>query len=152
MTQSLDENLAAVRSTSVAPTADATPIIYYDGSCPLCSVEIKYYASRCGAGGVHLADVSSDCTQMQPDLTKHDAMRRFHVRTSTGELLSGARAFIEIWRSMPGWTWAARLARVPGVTALLELSYSAFLVVRPVLSYLAGKLGVQAHNPYPKRH
>jgi predicted DCC family thiol-disulfide oxidoreductase YuxK len=70
-------------------------------------------------------------------------MRRFHVRQANGQLLSGARAFVAIWETLPAWRPAARLARLPGVTALLDIAYRLFLSLRPLLSRLAAALDAQ---------
>ena len=84
------------------------------------------------------------------DLTAETAMSRFHVRMPDGQLRSGARAFVVIWQTLPGWRWAARLARIPGVPFLLECAYRVFLPIRPVLSRLARLLGAKAANPSTK--
>lgn len=58
-------------------------------------------------------------------------MQRFHAITATGELLSGARAFVYVWALLPGWRHLARVARVPGVLWLMEAAYRIFLIFRP---------------------
>ena len=122
------------------------PTIYFDGSCPLCSAEIDHYASRDGGDQLAFVDVSEKGADLGTGLGCGDAMRRFHVRLPDGTLLSGARAFVAVWASLPGWRWAARLARIPGVTPVLEVAYRAFLPVRPVLSKVAGYFGARAAN------
>jgi hypothetical protein len=67
-------------------------------------------------------------------------MARFHVRTGSGELVSGARAFVSVWRALPRWAWAARVASLPGATLALEIGYRLFLPVRPLLSRLAARI------------
>ncbi len=114
------------------------PTVYFDGSCPLCSVEIKHYASRDGADRLRFVDVSTEAADLGAGLTRGNAMARFHVRQADGTLLSGARAFVEVWATLPGWKWAARLAKIPGVTPVLELAYRAFLPVRPFLAKTLG--------------
>ncbi len=113
------------------PSAKNGPTIYFDGSCALCSAETDHYASRVGGEKLDFVDVSSDDADLGADLTSNDAMRRFHVRRSNGSLVSGARAFVEVWETLPGWRWAARVANNRGVIQFLEVGYRAFLPIRP---------------------
>jgi predicted DCC family thiol-disulfide oxidoreductase YuxK len=112
------------------------PTIYFDGSCPLCSAEIDHYASRDGGDKLGFVDVSASGVELGSDLSSSEAMRRFHVRRADGTLLSGARAFIAVWEALPGWQWPARIAKVPSVTAVIEISYRTFLKIRPMTSKL----------------
>lgn len=125
---------------------DHLATVYYDGSCPLCTAEIGHYAARDAEERLRFVDVSSAGADLGPDLTRSEAMGRFHVRRPDGALLSGASAFVAIWQALPGWRWAARIARLPGVTPLLEVAYRLFLPIRPALSRLALRLGIRAEN------
>lgn len=115
--------------------------VYYDGACALCSLEIGHYETRTGAETIDFVNVAEDATP--PGLTRAQALARFHVRRADGTILSGARAFIAVWDSLPNWRWAARLARVPGVPWAMEILYRLFLTVRPGLSRLAKRLGAK---------
>ncbi|WP_205626903.1 thiol-disulfide oxidoreductase DCC family protein [Pseudoponticoccus marisrubri] len=126
------------------------PVVYYDGSCPLCTAEIGHYAGQPGGDRLSFVDVSQPGTNPGPDLTPRDAMRRFHVRLPDGRLLSGARAFVAIWEVLPRWRWAARIAGLPGMPTVLELAYRAFLPVRPLLSRIAAALGAKPANSCPQ--
>lgn len=124
-------------------------MVYFDGACPLCSLEIRHYAARCRADELVFVDVAADDADTGRDLTRREALSRFHVRLTDGRLLSGAAAFIAIWRRLPGWRFAARLAMLPGMAAALEVGYRLFLPVRPLLSGVVGWLGAKPSRGGP---
>lgn len=124
----------------------ACATVYYDGSCPLCSVEIGHYASCEGSDSLQFVDVSNPKVRLGEDPTRQEAMGRFHVRRADGKLVSGARGFIELWCALPKWRWLARIARLPGILPLLELAYRGFLPLRPMLSRIASWVGAKPVN------
>ncbi len=134
------------------PACPGTLTVLYDGACPLCRREIAHYqaltqalASRpegaAPAPAVHFSDVSDAGTALPAGRDRGALLRRFHVQRADGTLVDGAAAFVELWARLPGWRWLARLARLPGVTPLLELAYRAFLPLRPALQRLARRRG-----------
>ncbi len=119
---------------------DPALTVYYDGACPLCRAEIGHYNAQKGAGAICFLDVSAPTDALPDGLTREAALSRFHVRLSDGRVASGAAGFVEIWRVLPRWRWAAQLASLPGVTFALEIAYRLFLPIRPYLSKAFGKL------------
>lgn len=120
--------------------SSAKPVVYYDGSCPLCQREIGFYKSKDGADAIEWTDVSAcPARAVAPDLAQDAAMARFHVRDADGRLLSGAAAFAALWSAMPGFRWAGRIASWPGVRNVLEIAYRGSLVVRPWLQGLVAR-------------
>ncbi len=117
----------------------AKSTVYFDGSCPLCATEIKYYRRKDSAEALCFIDVSEGTAVTPEGITNRQAMERFHVRASDGQVLSGAAAFVEVWARLPGWRWAARAASLPGALTSLELGYRVFLRVRPLISHLFGR-------------
>jgi predicted DCC family thiol-disulfide oxidoreductase YuxK len=114
--------------------------VYFDGSCPLCRAEIGHYRREDHSGALCFVDVSHPDALVPDGLTRRRAMERFHVRAENGALLSGAAAFVQIWSRLPRWHWAARAAALPGMLALLELSYRLFLPARPMLAAIFGRV------------
>ena len=112
--------------------------VYFDGSCPLCTLEIDHYKRQSGAQKLCFVDASSS-PDLGSDLPRETALGRFHVREANGALLSGARGFVAIWSILPRWRWAARLAGLPAVTPLLEVAYRGFLPLRPWLARIAAR-------------
>ena len=107
--------------------------VYYDGACPLCRREIGHYQGLQASCPVRWVDVSADATPLPAGVTTADALARFHVSLPDGGVVSGARAFIELWARMPGWRWLARVLRVPPLPWVAERAYRVFLRARPWL-------------------
>ena len=101
--------------TDTPPSCD----VFYDGSCPLCTAEIGLYRTQDTTGALTLVDVSQPA-DLPDGLTQSAAKARFHVMTEQGQVLSGAAAFAEVWRRLPGWRWLARLSDLPGMLWLME--------------------------------
>ena len=113
----------------------ACATVYYDGACPLCSREIATYRRLEGAGGLRWVDITTASPEtLGADLTREQALSRFHVRDEQGRLVSGAAGFVAIWRRLPGLRWLAWLAARPPVSWLLEPAYRGFLRVRPFIT------------------
>jgi predicted DCC family thiol-disulfide oxidoreductase YuxK len=115
-------------------------MVYFDGSCPLCRAEIGYYRRQDEAGSLCFVDVSESDAVIPDGMTQQQAMQRFHVSARDGQVLSGAAAFVELWAQLPKWRWAARVASLPGALAALEWGYRRFLLVRPLVSRLVGRV------------
>ncbi len=88
-------------------------------------------------------DVSAPGFDPDPDLSRQEAMRRFHVRHSDGAIESGAAAFIALWDQLPGWKPIARLASLPQLGPVLEVAYRLFLPFRPMISRLYGGMAAR---------
>ena len=112
----------------MASTRDSPITVYYDGACPVCRREIGYYRARTGSG-VEYCDVAAEACPA-PDLSREEALQRFHVRLGDGTLVSGASAFLALWRETPGFRHAARLLSARPVVAFLDLAYAGFLKLR----------------------
>ncbi len=122
--------------TKDVPDPDPKTVLLFDGSCPLCRAEIGMYRKQDTAGALCFVDVSEPRAELPPTLDPKTAMARFHVVAGDGRMVSGAAAFIEVWRHLPGWRWAAKLASLPGIAPSLEVAYRLFLPMRPALARL----------------
>lgn len=128
-----DDQISAAGG-SACGTESASATIFFDGACPLCRREISHYRALDRGAALDFVDVSAEGAPTPAGVTRQQAMARFHVRSRDGRVLSGAAAFVEVWAQLPGWRWAARIARLPGVVTLLEFGYRLFLPVRPYLA------------------
>ena len=116
----------------------ANPLtVLYDGACPLCRREIALYRGLPASQPLAFVDVSDSATAVPPGTDRARLLARFHVLQADGSLADGARGFVALWAALPGWRWLARLAALPGVTPLMELSYRGFLHLRPAMQRMA---------------
>ncbi len=121
----------------MAETPQSCSTVYYDGACPVCQREIAYYKRKTAGSGVQFVDATScDEGELGSGLQRDMALARLHVRRPDGKLVSGAAAFGEIWRSVPGFRFAGQLAQWGPVTFLLDLVYRCLLKIRPYLQPL----------------
>jgi predicted DCC family thiol-disulfide oxidoreductase YuxK len=112
--------------------AKAACTVYYDGACPLCQREIAMYQGMDGAEAIRWHDVSTNGTGAE-DLATDDAMARFHVRRADGSLVSGARGFFEVMKTIPKLRWLGQVLSVPPIPWIAEGAYRLFLPLRPFL-------------------
>lgn len=113
--------------------------VFYDGACPICRREISVYRDLDPLQPVEFCDVSQSSSPLPAELLREKALARFHIRHADGRIESGARAFIALWERLPYWRWLARVGRLPGVAALMELAYRGFLRIRPAIQRWADK-------------
>ena len=114
-------------------TESASLTVLYDGACPLCRAEIGVYRGLPSDTPLCFADVSTQGQALPAGLSREQLLARFHVQHADGRVESGARAFLALWATLPGWRWLARLGRLPGMPTLMEGLYRLFLVFRPAL-------------------
>jgi len=118
------------------PSSDCVTVLY-DGACPLCRREISVYRNLQSLQPVAWRDVSA-VDAILPNGTDRDVyMARFHVQLASGEVVSGAAAFVALWSVLPGWRWLGRLGRLPGMLAIMEILYRLFLSIRPKMQRVA---------------
>ncbi len=124
----------AAATPAAGPAASGVLLVLYDGACPLCAREIAHYAGLSPLGPVCFADVSAAPEgDLGFGIDRRSALARMHVVEPDGTVVTGARAFIALWKRMPGWRWLGWLSSVPPAPWLLEVAYRGFLRVRPAL-------------------
>ena len=110
-----------------------TLTVYFDGACPVCSVEIAHYRRQPGAQACEWVDAAACAdAELGPGLTRVAALRRFHVRRADGQLVDGMRGFATLWQVLPRTAWLGRLAAFGPMPWLLDAAYGVFLALRPL--------------------
>lgn len=105
--------------------------VFFDGACPVCRREIAAYRRMPGLADLNWVDVSDPATDCA-GIDRAAALARFHVRRRDGSVVTGARAFLAVWRCNPRLAPLARILDRRPVCDLLELLYRGFLRVRPL--------------------
>ncbi len=119
--------------------------IYYDGSCPLCSVFADTVATSSKKEGVVLKDITRD--PLPADFSMDAVQKEMHVVGKDGVVYKNADAILEVLSQYPLWRPIVWLGRLPGMRALLPYGYNALARNRHAISRL---LHV-AHKGTPSR-
>ena len=114
--------------------------VFFDGSCPICSKEINFYKMRAGADKLSWVDVSDEEIPIPIQTrSREELMARFHVLSSSGELVSGGAAFAELWASLPAFKTFGKIFKLPVLRFLIDVGYDIFLTLRPKFQNLFHK-------------
>ena len=104
--------------------------VFYDGACPLCGAEVRYYRAR----DVHQRIEWIDIAAAKFDAAKYGlAIEKLqnvmHAKATDGRVFTQVAAFVKIWEALPATFWT-RLARwvlkVPGMMQLAGVFYRTF--------------------------
>ena len=139
-----------IRSAASAGTqGDDLLVVFYDGSCPLCRREINHYMGLNALKTIDWQDISAESHTLSPfGISREQAMKRFHVIDERGTKVSGVRAFLTLWRHLPGYRHLARLVEYLHLTPVLEVVYRRFARYR----YRRSCQGRgQGQNPCPRQ-
>ncbi|ARN75481.1 thiol-disulfide oxidoreductase DCC family protein [Oceanicoccus sagamiensis] len=94
--------------------------LFYDGQCPLCSVEMKKLRQQAGQQ-IQLVDIHS--LSPSPELPDKNALlRSLHLQKANGDLLQGIEANVAAWQhTRLGIFW--RWLRWPVIKPLANFCY-----------------------------
>lgn len=105
--------------------------IYFDGACPVCRAEMDMWRRAPALSETAWRDVAG--ADSPPEGVSRDAaLARFHVRLGTGQVVSGARAFLALFKSNRRLRPVAVLLDRQPFLVVLDAGYWAFLRVRPL--------------------
>ena len=101
--------------------------VFYDGSCPLCSKEIRYY-QRIGPNDVFLFEDISVSTHLlnAHNINQIDALKILHVTDTNNTVHRGVDAFIIIWQALRYWKLLAFIIKQPLIKHAATIAYTLF--------------------------
>ena len=110
--------------------------VFYDGDCPLCSREIKYYAKISPPGVFDWKNISSSSSELNNlNITRTQALKFLHAVDSKGKVYVGIDSFILIWQQLKPWRLLARTISLPVVHSIFKLLYILFAIIRFRIKY-----------------
>jgi predicted DCC family thiol-disulfide oxidoreductase YuxK len=112
--------------------------VYYNESCGICRAEINLYKKQ-NIEEIEWIDITNN-TIAEKDTSK-DAktlLRRLHVEEN-GQIFSGAKAFIFVWKKMPKYKFLYRFFKLP----LIFTIFSFFYEIIAFFLYLKNKKQIQ---------
>ena len=121
----------ATRHPSETLIAKPQPVVFFDGSCPLCRREIAHYRRIDRAERLQWVDASSEPVALADyGLDLQRAMAELHVLDGSGQWHRGVDAFMVIWDHLPAYRWLARLVSTTGLRTPLGVGYRHFAAWR----------------------
>jgi predicted DCC family thiol-disulfide oxidoreductase YuxK len=101
--------------------------VYYNSACPVCDAGIASQKTKMQACNIAWIDVHNNpeaALELGTDLESVRA--RLHVKDEAGQIAIGAPALVALWEQTPGQHLWGRVAKWPGVSALIGVAYNAF--------------------------
>lgn len=120
------------------PAVPAYPLlIFFDGSCAVCSAEMAIYQGKEHAGRLNFIDISAPGFDPTPyGITLEAFMYEMHALDRENRLYRGVEAFRAIWQAFPAssrYGLLGTLVTTPGINLLARLAYWSFARLRRFL-------------------
>ena len=108
-----------------------TKIIYYDGSCPMCTVIMGKVDGSSEKDKFSSKDITKE--SLPQNLTKEQVEKEIHLIDSEGKIYKNAEAILKILEEYPQWKFLAKIGRLPIIKQLLPIVYKFIAVNRHFL-------------------
>ena len=115
-----------------AQTSDGAELtIFYDGECPICSLEMSKLKLRPQAQQVHFVDYRTQDISSWP-VKFEELDYQIHGITRAGEVIKGVDVFIHLY-SLMGLNFIAKVLSIKVLRPLYDLGYVLFAKNRKLL-------------------
>ena len=117
---------------------DGTLTVFYDASCPVCSLEMDHLAARDRCGRLDLVDISAPAFDAAHHGFAHaDLDAAMHVRDAAGRVSRGVPA-LRLAYGAVGLGWLVRPTAWPWLAPAFDAAYRGFAAHRHTLSRRLG--------------
>lgn len=113
----------------------ATPMLIYDGSCPVCQRARNWLAARVSPYALDFVPCqSSEVARRAPSVSPAACMEALHLVMPDGSVYAGVEALPRVLRFTQRWRWLAGFLDAPVVRHLSPFFYRWFARHRYALS------------------
>lgn len=132
--------------SSVGEGDEKRVTVYYDGACPICTTEVRFYRAQAGGDEIDWVNLQLAPEAELEGLNREKALTRLHIRDEQGRILEGVPAFAGLLERLPRLSRWGRLMGIPPFSWLMKALYGVFLLIRPLVQRLARAAGVKAET------
>ena len=96
--------------------------VYFNNSCKICKAEIDLYKKE-KISKIDWIDITNNQNaKIETKKNDKELLRRLHVKKN-GEIFSGARAFLLVWKNIPKYKFLYSILRLPIIFHIFSLIY-----------------------------
>ena len=96
--------------------------VYFNNSCKICKAEIDLYKKE-EISEINWVDITNN-KQAKIETKKNfkELLRRLHVEKN-GEIFSGAKAFLLVWKNIPKYRFLYKIFSLPIIFQIFSIGY-----------------------------
>ena len=96
--------------------------VYFNNSCKICKAEIDLYKKE-EVSEINWVDITNN-KQAKIETKKNfkELLRRLHVEKN-GEIFSGAKAFLLVWKNIPKYKFLYKIFSLPIIFQIFSVGY-----------------------------
>ena len=96
--------------------------VYFNNSCKICKAEIDLYKKE-RISEINWVDITNN-KQAKIETKKNfkELLRRLHVEKN-GEIFSGAKAFLLVWKNIPKYRFLYKIFSLPIIFQIFSVGY-----------------------------
>ena len=96
--------------------------VYFNNSCKICKAEIDLYKKE-KISKIDWIDITNNQNaKIETKKNDKELLRRLHVKKN-GEIFSGARAFLLVWKNIPKYKFLYSIFKLPIIFQIFSLCY-----------------------------
>ena len=96
--------------------------VLYNKSCKICKSEIDHYKKHCNDDISWVDVIQNKEVQILTSKSEKQLIRRMHI-IKDGEIIEGARAFLEIWKLIPRYNFLYKIFKIKIFYFILFIFY-----------------------------